>query len=100
MNAHLFKVRIDVSKLITYLKNTFHFVIYFMVEFLTVSSVNADNREGDIFPSLCGQSVRGAQAHEPLGQLFYSNTVIPLASTLLVLDLMVGSSRRPRVIRD
>ena len=46
-----------------------------MIEFLTVSSVNADNRKGDIFPSSCGQSVGGAQAHEPWGQFFYSHTL-------------------------
>ena len=46
------------------MKNTFLFGIYVMFEFCTVSSVNADNRERDVFPSSCGQSVRGAQAHE------------------------------------
>ena len=46
-----------------------------MIEFFTVSSINADNREGDIFPRSCGQSVRGAQAHEPWGQFFYSHTL-------------------------
>ena len=45
------------------MKKAILFGIYFMIEFLTVSSVNADNRERDVFPSSCGQSVRGAQAH-------------------------------------
>ena len=47
-----------------------------MIEFLTVSSVNADNRKRDVFPGSRGQSVRGAQAHEPWGHYFYSSTLI------------------------
>ena len=46
-----------------------------MIEFLTVSSVNADNRKRDVFPGSRGQSVRGAQAHGPWGHYFYSNTL-------------------------
>ena len=47
-----------------------------MIEFLTVSSVNDDNRKRDVFPGSRGQSVRGAQAHEPWGHYFYSNTLV------------------------
>ena len=47
-----------------------------MIEFLTVSSVNADNRKRDVFPGSRGQSVRGAQAHGPWGHYFYSNTLL------------------------
>ena len=46
-----------------------------MIEFLTVSSVNADNRKRDVFPGSRGQSVRGAKAHEPWGHYFYSSTL-------------------------
>ena len=49
-----------------------------MIEFLTVSSVNADNRKRDVFPGSRGQSVRGAQAHGPWGHYFYSNTLLIL----------------------
>ena len=52
------------------MKKAFLFGIYFMFKFFTVSSVNADNRERDVFSSFCGQSVRGAQAHEPRWQFF------------------------------
>ena len=52
-----------------------------MIEFLTVSSVNADNRKRDVFPGSRGQSVRGAQAHGPWGHYFYSNTLELLAHT-------------------
>ena len=47
-----------------------------MIEFLTVSSVNADNRKRDVFPGSRGQCVRGAQAHGPWGHYFYSNTSV------------------------
>ena len=58
-----------------------------MIEFLTVSSVNADNRKGDIFPSSCGQSVRGAQAHEPWGQFFYSHTLIYIKASTQSMEI-------------
>ena len=34
------------------MKKAILFGIYFMIEFLTVSSVNADNRKRDVFPVL------------------------------------------------
>ena len=57
------------------MKKAILFGIYFMIEFLTVSSVNADNRKRDVFPGSRGQCVRGAQAHGPWGHYFYSNTL-------------------------